>query len=321
MSDDARVEARAALIWSCMTFGAGTPDDFATQDVELKDHYRHVARVLTDADRFSPSDGGPALEAAAKAIYVLDPFYEGGEYVDGFQVSPGGALTWEQACARDAEFSGDPVMLPITKFAKDAALAALAAADRLAPDTAAAELNEPDSPNPGGVMTLESVRAYENERAAVAAERERCAKIAEGMAAPYPHLRTHDHVAREIAAAIRQGEPACGLASEGAATAKSQWEMNMPILEWAEEHFCSCGCGHGSGEAHTEGCEWLKLEPVYKALLDANEMMRSMSSIVRRKGVQTNWEDFEKQLDKSLRAQHAIMFPEEIAVAIRKGSA
>lgn len=30
----------------------------------------------------------------------------------------------------------------------------LATADRLAPDTAAAELNEPDSPNPGGVMTL-----------------------------------------------------------------------------------------------------------------------------------------------------------------------
>ena len=59
-------------------------------------------------------------ELIAKAIYKLDPHYEGGEYVDGFAVSPGGNLTWEQAKARDAEFT--PEYMPsLTKFAYDAA--------------------------------------------------------------------------------------------------------------------------------------------------------------------------------------------------------
>lgn len=68
------------------------------------------------------------IERAAKAIYELDPFYEGGEYVDSFLVSPGRNLSWEQARAADAEFDGDKWRIPITKFAYDAARAALTAA-------------------------------------------------------------------------------------------------------------------------------------------------------------------------------------------------
>jgi hypothetical protein len=66
------------------------------------------------------------IEAAAQAIYELDPFVEGGEYVDGFAVSPSGSLTWEQAKQRDAEFADDPRMGSVTEFAFKAARAALA---------------------------------------------------------------------------------------------------------------------------------------------------------------------------------------------------
>lgn len=65
------------------------------------------------------------ITAAAKAIYDLDPYTESGEFIDGFQVSPGGALTWQQALERDAEFNGD-----ITKFAFDAARAAIDAYEK-----------------------------------------------------------------------------------------------------------------------------------------------------------------------------------------------
>jgi hypothetical protein len=51
-------------------------------------------------------------DAIAKVIYEQDPHFEGGEYVDAFQVSPGGALSWSQAKARDAEFD-----LKLTEFA------------------------------------------------------------------------------------------------------------------------------------------------------------------------------------------------------------
>jgi hypothetical protein len=66
------------------------------------------------------------VERIAKAIYDLDPFIEDGEYVDGFMVSPGGPLSWEQARARDSEFAPE-YMLPITRYAMDAARAALRA--------------------------------------------------------------------------------------------------------------------------------------------------------------------------------------------------
>ncbi len=65
------------------------------------------------------------VEAVARAIYELEPHEEGGEYVDGFQVSPGGKLTWEQAKVRDAEFGDDPCMLRITDPAYKSTGAAL----------------------------------------------------------------------------------------------------------------------------------------------------------------------------------------------------
>lgn len=72
----------------------------------------------------------PTEEKIAQIIYETDPFYEGGEYVDSFQVSPGGYLTWEQAKARDAEFGDDPRMGKITEFAYKAARAIAKAGGR-----------------------------------------------------------------------------------------------------------------------------------------------------------------------------------------------
>jgi len=88
---------------------------------------RAEARVAELEAALVPQEASEAeVEAAARAIYELDPFYEGGEWVDSFQVSPGGNLTWEQAKARDADAGG--VLLPVTKFAFDAARNALTAA-------------------------------------------------------------------------------------------------------------------------------------------------------------------------------------------------
>lgn len=72
--------------------------------------------------------GGALVESLAKAIYDLDPYYEDGEYLDGFPVSPGGYLTWARAKARDAEFEGVGGYLTITTSAYVSARAALEAA-------------------------------------------------------------------------------------------------------------------------------------------------------------------------------------------------
>jgi hypothetical protein len=57
-------------------------------------------------------------DSLAKIIYDAEPHYEGGEYVDGIQVSPGRALSWEQAKKRDAEFSASGMLsMSITAFA------------------------------------------------------------------------------------------------------------------------------------------------------------------------------------------------------------
>jgi hypothetical protein len=68
----------------------------------------------------------PSEEEIARVLYDLDPYEECGEYIDGHQISPGGALTWRQACMRDAEFADEPLMFPITKSAREAARAVLA---------------------------------------------------------------------------------------------------------------------------------------------------------------------------------------------------
>lgn len=72
----------------------------------------------------SPAMKWARREEIAKAIYDLSPDEDGGEYVDGFCVSPGGKITWEQAKAWDAEFA--PEHAPSrTAFAYAAADAAL----------------------------------------------------------------------------------------------------------------------------------------------------------------------------------------------------
>lgn len=51
-------------------------------------------------------------ERIAQEIYELDPYWDGGEAIDGFQVTPAGALSWRQAKDTEAElpeFSGDKV--------------------------------------------------------------------------------------------------------------------------------------------------------------------------------------------------------------------
>jgi hypothetical protein len=65
-------------------------------------------------------------EAIARAIYEVEPYFEAGETVDAFEVSPGGVLSWQEAKARDAEFGDDPLMGRITEFAYRCADAVLA---------------------------------------------------------------------------------------------------------------------------------------------------------------------------------------------------
>lgn len=45
-------------------------------------------------------------------------------------------------------------------------------------------------------------------------------------------------------------------------------------------------------------------------LKGANEICRTTSQIVDRRGEETNWSGFEKQIDKSLLEQHKLMYPE-----------
>jgi len=70
------------------------------------------------------------IEAVAKAIYDAEPYFECGEYADGF-IPPGAPLTWEQAKARDAEFADDDEMMPITSFPYRAAKDALDALEKV----------------------------------------------------------------------------------------------------------------------------------------------------------------------------------------------
>lgn len=44
-------------------------------------------------------------------------------------------------------------------------------------------------------------------------------------------------------------------------------------------------------------------------LLQANSLLRSAKSIAERKGVETNWEAFEGQVDKELKLEHPIVAP------------
>lgn len=57
-----------------------------------------VLRALTDE---------ATVEAVARALYEADPHYEGGESIEGFQVTPGGDLSWEQFKDQCDEFGDD----------------------------------------------------------------------------------------------------------------------------------------------------------------------------------------------------------------------
>jgi hypothetical protein len=67
----------------------------------------------------------PSEDEIARAIYDAEPYEEAGESIDGFQVTPGGPLSWEKACAYDAEFGDDVNPHPITDFPRRAARAVL----------------------------------------------------------------------------------------------------------------------------------------------------------------------------------------------------
>jgi len=51
------------------------------------------------------------------------------------------------------------------------------------------------------------------------------------------------------------------------------------------------------------------LKPYLDALIQANQLCRSMNSIAEREGKQTNWVAFKKQLSEALLVQHQLMYP------------
>ena len=76
----------------------------------------------TDSDR----------EALARLIYEDCPADDGGEYIDGFRVAPGGPISWERACRADAEFRGQAEHSDLTASSYALADAILAAGFRRA---------------------------------------------------------------------------------------------------------------------------------------------------------------------------------------------
>lgn len=79
--------------------------------------FKHAGATRVEVSFGDPTEGAAiSRDRLAQIIYEVEPHYEGGEFVEGMQVSPGGALSWEQAKARDAEFS-EAGMLSITDFA------------------------------------------------------------------------------------------------------------------------------------------------------------------------------------------------------------
>lgn len=67
------------------------------------------------------------IERVARAIYEQEPHYECGEFVDGFPVSPGGHLTWDEIKDRAAEFpkSGYFQLMDLTQKMARAAITAM----------------------------------------------------------------------------------------------------------------------------------------------------------------------------------------------------
>jgi hypothetical protein len=95
-------------------------DDFLRGEITVWNILPEAADEI-ERLRTSPApvtaEAGEMRERIARVIYEVEPHYESGEYIDGFQVSPGGNLSWEQAKDRDAEFGDDKLMNKITEFA------------------------------------------------------------------------------------------------------------------------------------------------------------------------------------------------------------
>lgn len=64
------------------------------------------------------------------------------------------------------------------------------------------------------------------------------------------------------------------------------------------------------------GEELTKKEMILKRLLiEANEMLRSIYSILNREGENTNWSGARKRVAECLNKQHAIIYPKDVCVA------
>lgn len=71
------------------------------------------------------------------------------------------------------------------------------------------------------------------------------------------------------------------------------------------------GYTHGTNDCAADyECGIRQSEREKETLKNSNELLRSMSSIVERKGVSVNWGAFEKNLNKELLRQHKIMYPQ-----------
>jgi hypothetical protein len=51
---------------------------------------------------------------------------------------------------------------------------------------------------------------------------------------------------------------------------------------------------------------------------DANDILRSINSIVERKGINTNWEGLDKKIKIILKEQHKYMFPTIKDIRLKK---
>lgn len=53
-------------------------------------------------------------------------------------------------------------------------------------------------------------------------------------------------------------------------------------------------------------------------LFEANEIIRSMNSVIERKGAATNWEAFEKKVKGILKEQHKVLYPKLKDIRLKK---
>lgn len=89
-----RLELSWAMAEAWFGRDAARPTERQPEPREATSHKEHEPSLRVDR------------EVIAKTLYEIEPWHESGEFVEGFQVSPGGALSWEQAKRLRDEFSG-----------------------------------------------------------------------------------------------------------------------------------------------------------------------------------------------------------------------